>query len=83
MCATWLWAYSQIKSTIRYRGSAASGERQSQQEMIEQVYQYLKRTGMIQPGDAVAAAVSGGADSVALLELLVHLLERRRQTLLA
>ena len=51
--------------------------------MIEQVYQCLKRTGMIQPGDAVAAAVSGGADSVALLELLVRLLERRGQTLLA
>jgi len=38
---------------------------------------------MIQPGDAVAAALSGGADSVALLELLVRLLERRGQTLLA
>ena len=44
--------------------------------MIEQVYQYLKRTGMIQPGDAVAAAVSGGADSVALLEVLARLRER-------
>ena len=44
--------------------------------MIEQVYQCLKRTGMIQPGDRVAAAVSGGADSVALLELLARLRER-------
>ena len=44
--------------------------------MIEQVHQCLKRTGMIQPGDAVAAAVSGGADSVALLEVLARLRER-------
>jgi tRNA(Ile)-lysidine synthase len=44
--------------------------------MIEQVYQCLKQTGMIQPGERVAAAVSGGADSVALLEVLAGLRER-------
>jgi len=49
--------------------------------MLEQVYQCLKRTGMIQPGDAVAAAVSGGADSLALLELLARLRERLGITL--
>jgi tRNA(Ile)-lysidine synthase len=36
---------------------------------------------MIQPGDAVAAAVSGGADSVALLEVLARLRERLGITL--
>jgi len=49
--------------------------------MLEQVYQYLKKTGMIQPGDAVAAAVSGGADSLALLEVLARLRERLGITL--
>ena len=44
--------------------------------MTQRVYQFVKRHQMLEPGDRVAAAVSGGADSVALLEALVGLRDR-------
>ena len=44
--------------------------------MTQRVYQFVKRRRMLEPGDRVAAAVSGGADSVALLEALVELRDR-------
>ncbi len=44
--------------------------------MIEEIYQFVKRQRMIEPGDRLAVAVSGGADSVALLEALVCLRDR-------
>ena len=44
--------------------------------MIERIYQFLKRHRMLEPGDRVAVAVSGGADSMALLEALVGLRDR-------
>ena len=42
----------------------------------EKVFAYIKEHQMLQPGDRVVAGVSGGADSVCLLFLL---LEWRRE----
>lgn len=41
--------------------------------MRDQVLHYIRRCGLLKPGDRVLAAVSGGADSVALLRALLEL----------
>ena len=41
--------------------------------MLEQVRKFVDEYGMLEPGDRVIAAVSGGADSVCLLSVLARI----------
>jgi tRNA(Ile)-lysidine synthase len=42
-------------------------------ELAQRVYRYIRDQELLRPGDRVGVAVSGGADSVALLRLLLEL----------
>src|SRR5438105_12024664 len=42
-------------------------------DLAQNVLQYIRRNGLIHAGDRVGVAVSGGADSVGLLRLMLEL----------
>ncbi len=44
--------------------------------VLDRVLRYIRKHGLIRPGDRVGVAVSGGADSVALLRLLMEMREQ-------
>lgn len=52
-------------------------------KLLSRVRQYMESRDMLQPGDAVLTALSGGADSVFLLTLLLRLREEYGITLAA
>ena len=41
--------------------------------MVKRVLDYIKKYGMIEPGDTIVAGISGGADSVCLLFMLLEI----------
>lgn len=51
--------------------------------MLKKVRSYIEEHGLFSPGDTVVAAVSGGADSVALLDILALLAEYRLNLIVA
>ncbi len=44
--------------------------------MVEKVLEYVKKYRMIEPGDTIVAGISGGADSVCLLFVLMEIREK-------
>ena len=52
-------------------------------DLALKVERFIKEEGLLQPGDGIVTAVSGGPDSVALLHLLFSLSERWRFRLIA
>src|SRR5512137_2386444 len=51
--------------------------------MLKKVMSFIEENSLFTPGDTVVAAVSGGADSVALLDILVSLREFRLKLVVA
>ena len=55
------------------RGGQGEGRQSYHGFVVERVLAYIREHALLQPGDRVAVAVSGGPDSVALLRLLLEL----------
>jgi tRNA(Ile)-lysidine synthase len=62
----WIWGGAAVDKQYNSR-------RKEQRAMIAKVYQYMESQHMIAPGQRILAAVSGGADSMCLLQVLLEL----------
>src|ERR1700676_330010 len=67
--------YHCVKSMAKH-ASAKTGAERENNDLPSRLLAHLKRDGYIRAGERIAVAVSGGADSVALLLLLLELREK-------
>lgn len=58
-------------------------EKQMNDKLLEKVNQWAEKNGVLKPGNTVVAGVSGGADSVCLLDILHKLSNKRAFSLVA
>ena len=67
----------------KYGGMRGKQKNRNRESLVEEVFRSIQKQALLRAGDRVGVAVSGGADSVALLLLLWELRERLGIVLIA